>query len=128
MTRPGWDEYYLGVAKAFAARGECSRRQVGAIIVKDHAVVSEGYNGAPPGQPSCLEGHCPRARSNATPLKDYAETGCVVIHAEVNALLRASWTQMQGATMYVTCKPCELCAPIIQAAGIARVVYPPYDE
>ena len=80
-NRPDWDTYYLGIAAAVAKRGECSRRQVGAVIVKDHTIIATGYNGAPPGQPSCLEGACPRARSGAEPGKGYAESGCTAVHA-----------------------------------------------
>lgn len=124
MSRPGWDDYYLGIARTVAARGECTRRQVGAVIVKDRAIVSTGFNGAPPGEKSCLDGACPRALFDPTPGVGYAATGCVVIHAEVNALLRADWDRMQGAVLYCTDEPCEMCAPLIRAAGIAKVVHP----
>lgn len=60
--RPGWREYFLGVAEAVAARGDCTRRRVGAVLVQDHRIVSTGYNGAPRGAPGCLEGACPRGR------------------------------------------------------------------
>lgn len=122
-TRPGWEAYYLGIAQAVAARAECVRRQVGAVIVKDRSIVATGFNGAPPGKPSCLDGNCPRAASTAVPGQDYAQSGCVVIHAEANALLRADWDRMQGATLYCTDEPCQLCLPLIEAAGIIRIVY-----
>lgn len=124
QVRPSWDSYYIGIARAVAARAECSRRQVGAVVVQGRTIVATGFNGAPPGKPSCLDGACPRAASTATPGVGYAASGCVVIHAEANALLRADWDQMQGATIYVTDEPCELCAPLIEAAGISRVVFP----
>lgn len=61
--RPGWDAYFLNVAQAVAQRGDCTRRQVGAIIVdQNHRIISTGYNGTAPGQKSCLEGSCPRGR------------------------------------------------------------------
>lgn len=123
-VRVGWNDFYLGIARAVSARGECVRRQVGAVVVQGHTIVSTGFNGAPPGKPSCLDGACPRAASTAVPGVGYAASGCVVIHAEANALLRADWDRMQGATLYCTDEPCELCAPLIEAAGIARVVYP----
>lgn len=119
--RPDWTRYYLGVAIAVSLRGECTRRQVGAIIVKDHTIVSTGYNGAPPGQPSCLDGACPRATSDAEPGVGYAASGCIAIHAEANAIIRAGRDACVGATMYVTSEPCELCVPLIQAAGIETV-------
>lgn len=63
MRRPSWDEYGLGIARAVAVRGDCTRRKVGAVILdKDHRQVGGGYNGTVPGQPGCLEGACPRGR------------------------------------------------------------------
>lgn len=122
--RPDWDEYYLGIATAVSARGECSRRQVGAVIVSWHTIVSTGYNGAPAGRPSCLEGACPRARSNAEPGEGYAASGCTAVHAEANAIIRAGRERCDGATIYVTEVPCSLCESLIAAAGLARVVHP----
>lgn len=123
--RPGWNEYYLGIARSVAVRGECVRRQVGALVVSDYTIVSTGYNGAPPGQPSCLTGACPRgALDGVTPGTGYADTGCVVIHAEVNAIIRAGLDRCSGSTLYVTDTPCDLCAPLIANARIARVVTP----
>jgi dCMP deaminase len=62
-VRPWWPEYFLGIAKAVAVRGDCTRRQVGCVIEKGHRVVSTGYNGAPSGQPGCLSaGACPRGK------------------------------------------------------------------
>lgn len=61
--RPSWDEWALGIAEAVATRADCTRRKVGAVILdKDHRIVSTGYNGSPPGGPSCLAGACPRGR------------------------------------------------------------------
>lgn len=123
MARPSWDEYYMNIAEAVSLRGECIRRQIGAIIVKDHSIVGEGYNGAPPGEKSCLEGACPRAESEAPMNSNYAESGCHVIHAETNALLRTSWADMNDSTMYVTAEPCKDCWPKIRATGIRFVIY-----
>ena len=125
MSRPDWDEYYLGIADAVAARGECLRRKVGAVIVNGHSIVSTGYNGAPSGEPSCLDGFCPRASSGSGAVAGtgYAASGCTAIHAEANAIIRAGRDRCLGSTIYVTAEPCDLCAPLIKAAGIERVVH-----
>jgi dCMP deaminase len=122
--RPDWDEYYLNIATAVACRGECVRRQVGAVIVRDYTILATGYNGAPPGEPSCVEGACPRAKSDVRPGVGYASSGCVAIHAELNAIIRAGRERCVGATIYINHEPCEMCSPLIRAAGIVRVVYP----
>ncbi len=122
--RPDWTTYYLNIAKAVSARGECHRRKVGAVIVKNNSIISTGYNGAPAGQKSCLEGMCPRAFMDVKPGEGYSQTGCVVIHAEMNAIMRAGRDNCIGATIYITDEPCEMCKPLISAAGIAEVHYP----
>lgn len=120
--RPTVDDYYLGIAEAVAARAECVRRKVGAVIVRDQTIMATGFNGAPPGRPSCLDGACPRASSDAEPGTGYAATGCTAIHAEANAIIRAGRERCLGATMYATAEPCDLCRALIEAAGIAAVV------
>lgn len=61
--RPNWQDYYLGIADAVAVRADCTRRKVGAIVVRDNSIISTGYNGSPPGEPGCLsDGACPRGR------------------------------------------------------------------
>lgn len=123
--RPDWDDYFLGIARAVAARGECTRDQVGAVVVRDRRIVSTGYNGAPAGHPSCLEGHCPRSTSQVPPSSSY-DTGpgfCIAIHAEANALLYGDRSAMEGGTMYLTRKPCDGCMKLILGAGISAVVW-----
>lgn len=120
MTRPGWDEYFLNVAKAIATRGDCRRRQVGCVLVDtDHRIIGTGYNGAEPGGPSCLAGQCPRGLSDAPRTEDYSN--CVAVHAEANALLFAR-TSCKGATAYITEIPCDGCRKLLRGAGIIRVV------
>lgn len=127
--RPTWDEWGLGLARAVATRADCSRRQVGAVLIRegDHKVMASGYNGAPTGQPGCLTaGACPRGLSDVEPGSSY-DTGagtCIALHAEQNALLRASWDDMVGCTLYVTDKPCDGCARMISGTPIVRVVWP----
>lgn len=126
--RPKWDSYFLEIAKTVALRADCTRRKVGAVIVlPDRTIVATGYNGSPSGGPSCLLGECPRgrmSRDEVAPGSSY-DTGagsCVALHAEQNALLRASWDEMQGSTLYCTDKPCEGCARMICGTPIERVV------
>lgn len=149
MTRPSWDVYFLKIAVAVSARADCSRRQVGAVIVKANRIVATGYNGAPAGQTGCLEGACPRDKhykaydkrhgdpichcGNDWPCSDEVATGsqydygagaCIAVHAEANALLYADRDKCEGATIYCTEVPCSWCYKLIEGAGIARVKTP----
>lgn len=152
--RPGWDRYFLDIAKAVAARADCSRRRIGCVVVDPltHDIIQTGYNGAPTGQPGCLEGACPRGLhyertvtslrhmdfrtlcgcggpwpcSKAVDPTSSYDTGpgaCISIHAEANALIRAGKLS-RGAHMYVTDEPCGGCVKMIHGAGIQRVVWP----
>lgn len=125
IRRPDWDDYYLGIATAVSARGDCIRRQHGAVIVKNHKIVATGYNGSPAGSDkSCgATGECPR---NLDPNAKHSQGEydlCWATHAEANALLRASWEEMQGATIYITGEPCPGCRKLIASSGIDRVVF-----
>lgn len=132
-VRPSFDEYFAHLAAVVALRGDCSRRQVGAVIVgRDNRIVSTGYNGSAPGQPGCLtDGACPRGRlprGMVLPSADYETTRCIALHAEMNAIAHASYDRTCGATIYVTDEPCYLCVQVIAAAGISRVVWDGQDE
>lgn len=127
--RPDWDTYYMGIAAAVLKRADCTRRKVGAIIIKGDRIVSTGYNGAPSGQPGCLtNGACPRGQLSTldvAPGSSY-DTGagaCIALHAEQNAILRAG-LDCRGATLYVTEEPCDGCSRLIAGSGISRVVTP----
>jgi len=125
VTRPDWDQYFLGIARAVAARADCRRVQIGCVIVgTDKRIVATGYNGSPPGGLSCLAGECPRALSDTPTLTpDYAN--CIALHAEQNAIAYADRTRTAGGTMYLSAsKPCDMCSKLIAAAGIERVVTP----
>lgn len=106
------DFRYLRMALIWAENSYCKRRKVGALVVKDKAIISDGYNGTPSG----FENVCEDA-DNVT--KPY------VLHAEANAItkLARSTNSGQGATLYVTASPCIECAKLIIQAGIRRVVY-----
>ena len=128
--RPTWDEYGLGLAKAASARGDCTRRQVGAVVMDaHHRIVGAGYNGYPPGVPGCLsDGACPRGQltyDEAPPSVNYAGTGCTATHAEVNAVRYASaHVDISTCTVYVTDQPCPDCAAYLDAWRVKRVVWP----
>lgn len=130
ITRPDWDDYGLLLARTVAARADCTRRQVGAVLMgPDHSIVTTGYNGGYSKGPSCLKGECPRGRlshEELPPDSPYDTGGgtCVALHAEWNVLLRASWSQMINATLYVTEEPCHICTNLIRGTQITKVVWP----
>lgn len=103
---------YLRMAQIWAENSYCTRRQVGALIVKDKMIISDGYNGTPSGFPNVCEG-------------DDGLTIPCVLHAEANAITKIarSGNNSDGATLYVTDAPCIECAKLIIQAGIKRVIY-----
>lgn len=106
------DYRYLHMARIWAENSYCKRRQVGALVVKDKMIISDGYNGTPSGFENICEDE-----SGVT--KPY------VLHAEANAItkLARSGNNSEGSTLYVTASPCIECAKLIIQAGIRRVVY-----
>jgi dCMP deaminase len=124
LVRPDWDSYYMNIAVAVSLRGDCVRAQHGTVIVKDHKIVSTGYNGTPVGSDySCgATGQCPRALDpNAEHSKGDYDL-CWATHSEANAIIRASWSDLTGSTLYVTGQPCGGCQKLIESAGVARIV------
>lgn len=127
--RPDWDPYFLKIASAVSDRAECTRRKVAAVLVKDHRIKATGYNGAPAGRPSCLDGACPRGTMSREEMPGYSAgnhdySNCISIHAEQNAILESSPQDRDGATLYVTDEPCFACQKTIQATGILKVIWP----
>lgn len=130
-SRPGWDEYFIGVALAVSARGDCLRCKVGAVLVErvTHRIISTGYNGSPPGGKSCLAGECPRCLSDAPSGSNYE--GCIERHAEWNCMEYANFwfpSPYMGQrwvhhTLYLTRQPCVVCRPYLRSQGLTRVVY-----
>ncbi len=122
--RPGWDDYFLGFAAQAAARSDCIRAQVGAVIVNTRRKVKgTGYNNSPVGVESCLSrGACHRI-VNKIPSGTRYET-CRSIHAEQNAIIQAGEDNCVGSTMYVFGHEqiCILCRRFILNAGISRVM------
>ena len=121
--RPDWDVYFMEIAKVVAARSNCSRRHVAAVIVKDKRIISTGYNGTPRGIKNCNEGGCPRCNSHAPSGTGLEE--CICSHGEENAIVQAAYhgISVKDSTLYTTFSPCLLCAKMIINAGIREVVY-----
>lgn len=107
-----YDRIYLAMAKQWASLSHCLRKQVGALIVKDGMIISDGYNGTPSGFDNCCE-------------DQNGNTFWYVLHAEANAILKVSKStnSAQGATLYLTLSPCRECAKLVLQAGIKRVVF-----
>jgi dCMP deaminase len=107
-----YDKAYLRIAREWSQLSYCQRKKVGAIIVKDRMIISDGYNGTPSGFENCCE--------DAAGI-----TKWYVLHAEANAILKVarSTQSCEGATLYITMSPCKDCSKLIHQSGITRVVY-----
>ncbi|MBI5220173.1 MAG: dCMP deaminase family protein [Bacteroidia bacterium] len=107
-----FDLRYLKMAKIWAENSYCKRRQVGALLVKNKMIISDGYNGTPTG----FENECEDENNVSKPY---------VLHAEANAITKVakSSNSSEGSTLYITSSPCIECAKLIIQAGIKRVVY-----
>ncbi|MBL0014503.1 MAG: dCMP deaminase family protein [Flavobacterium sp.] len=110
--RNKYDKAYLRIAKEWSQLSYCKRKQVGAIIVRDRMIISDGYNGTPTGFENCCE-------------DEAGLTNWYVLHAEANAILKVarSTQTCDGATLYITLSPCQECSKLIHQSGIKRVVY-----
>jgi dCMP deaminase len=107
-----YDNAYMKMAEEWAKLSHCTRKNVGALIVKDKMIIADGYNGSPSGFPNECE-------------NDEGKTHWYVLHAEANAItkLARSHNSAEGSTLYITLSPCRDCAKLILQAGIKRVVY-----
>ncbi|MDR6300022.1 deoxycytidylate deaminase [Mesonia maritima] len=107
-----FDKAYLRIAAEWGKLSHCKRRQVGALIVKDRMIISDGYNGTPSGFENCCE-------------DEEGLTKWYVLHAEANAILKVagSTQSCKNATLYITMSPCKDCSKLIHQAGIKRLVY-----
>jgi len=124
--RPSWDEYFMMLADVVKSRADCTRRQVGSIIVKDYRIISTGYNGTPHKIKNCSEGGCKRClRRDKGEINWYEyEESCICIHAEQNAIIQAAYhgASTKGAILYSTTNPCASCAKMLINAGIIKVI------
>ena len=107
-----YDCAYLRMALEWAKLSHCSRKKVGAIIVKNRMIISDGYNGTPSGFDNCCE-------------NEEGETQWYVLHAEANAILKTAGSthDCTGSTLYLTMSPCRDCSKLIHQSGIKRLVY-----
>jgi dCMP deaminase len=113
--RPGWDAYFMQIAQTVATRATCPRAAVGAVLVREHRILTTGYNGAPRGVAHC------------------SEVGCIIVndhcvratHAEANAIVQGALhgVSLHGAVAYCTHQPCAGCSKLLISAGIAKIVY-----
>ncbi len=107
-----YDKAYLRIAAEWSKLSYCKRKQVGAIIVRDRMIISDGYNGTPSGFENCCE-------------DEAGLTQWYVLHAEANAILKVAHSTQtcENATLYITLSPCKECSKLIHQSGIKRVVY-----
>ena len=113
--RPGWDEYFMQIARNVATRATCPRASVGAVLVRDHRILTTGYNGAPRGVAHCSEVGC-------TLVNDHCMRAT---HAEANAIVQGALhgVSVADSVAYCTHQPCVNCSKLLISAGVRRIVY-----
>lgn len=113
----------MALAHLTAKRSSCSRRQVGAVLVRDRIPLMQAYNGTPMGAINCDDGGCPRCASDEPSYSGYG--WCLCVHAEVNAVALAAHEgiAVRGATLYCTLRPCLDCLKAVVQAGIRTIYY-----
>ncbi|HEB89391.1 MAG TPA: hypothetical protein ENI85_07455 [Deltaproteobacteria bacterium] len=123
FERPGWDDYFMDIARVVASRSNCVKRKVAAVVTRDKRIISTGYNGTPRGTTNCNEGGCPRCNDLARGGTRLDE--CLCSHAEENAITQAAYhgVSLKGGTVYSTFSPCLQCTKMIINAGLDEVVY-----
>ncbi len=123
--RPDWDTYFMNVAHTIRQRADCTRRQVGAILVKDKRIISTGYNGTPKGTKNCTEGGCERCNGSEEKFpRGMHLDKCVCSHAEENSIVQAALhgVSVHGAALYTTNSPCTTCCKMIINAGVKKII------
>ncbi len=120
--RPGWDEYFLEMAKLVSKRSTCLRRQVGAVAVRDKRILATGYNGAPPGLAHCIDIGCIREKLKIP--SGQRQELCRGLHAEQNVIIQAVLhnVDLKGCSLYVTNQPCVTCAKMLISAGVKEII------
>ena len=119
--RPGWDEYFMQIAHTVSTRATCPRALVGCVLVRDHRILTTGYNGAPRGVAHCTEVGCTIVNEH-----------CLrATHAEANAVVQGALhgISLQGATAYCTHQPCVNCSKLLISAGTKKIIFgEPYPD
>jgi dCMP deaminase len=125
--RPSWGEYFMMLAEVVKKRADCTRRKVGAIVVKDSRIITTGYNGTPNKVKNCTDGGCARCKRRDKKEIEWFEyeESCICIHAEQNAIIQAAYigTSTRDAIVYSTTNPCSSCAKMLINAGVVKLVY-----
>ena len=121
--RPSWDRYFMDITELVARRSTCTRRSVGAVIVKNKRILTTGYNGAPSHIRHCIEVGCLREKMNVASGERHEL--CRGIHAEQNAIIQAAFhgVSIEDAVLFCTNLPCSICAKMIINAGIRKIYY-----
>jgi dCMP deaminase len=122
--RLGWDQYFMEICRVVARRSTCTRAAVGAVIVRDRAILATGYNGSPAGLPHCTDVGC-LVYTSTTPDGEVEENCFRTIHAEINAIAQAArhGVAIAGSDIYITHSPCIHCLKVLINTGIGRVCY-----
>jgi dCMP deaminase len=119
--RPGWDEYFMQIARTVATRATCPRASVGAVLVREHRILTTGYNGAPRGVAHCTQAGCMLVNDHCAR----------ATHAEANAIVQGALhgVGLQNATAYCTHQPCVNCSKLLISAGVVKIIYQqPYPD
>lgn len=122
-SRPDWDSYFMEIASIVSKRSTCTRRNVGALIVKNKRILATGYNGAPTGLKHCMDLGCLREQMKIAPGERHEL--CRGLHAEQNAIIQAAYhgVTINKAQLYCTHLPCSICIKMLINAGIEKVFY-----
>ena len=124
-SRPGWSEYYMGIAMSVRERADCLGNRVGAILVLHDRIISTGYNGTPARMKNCTDGGCERCANRQRYKSGSGYDLCICVHAEQNSLLAAArfGIATEGAVLYSTMRPCFGCTKELLQARVEGVFY-----